>query len=211
MNTIRNRAKEHMPMVLLTLLSIVQALALELLWSHIGERDDLYVWGFDASIGWLQVFASLTGLILIWLVYSTTVMRFSWVPSIPDSVWPFIIGILEFVLISSMGQDTFAQWFFVMALLFTIMTVGNHSVMRRARLDEDNAEFFASVKPAKLKDFLPHIAAVSGLILCGFYLGWTGNSGWGALLALLFALGVLSNQIFLSTRFWAQSIGDRPR
>lgn len=31
----RERAKQQMPMVLLTLLSIIQALALELVWSHI--------------------------------------------------------------------------------------------------------------------------------------------------------------------------------
>jgi hypothetical protein len=40
----RERAKQQMPIVLLTLLSIIQALALELLWSHIEatpERDAL--------------------------------------------------------------------------------------------------------------------------------------------------------------------------
>ncbi len=208
MKAIRNRAKEHMPMVLLTLLSIVQALALELLWSHIGDRSDLYVWGFDALIGWLQVCTCLTGLIQIWLIYSTTVMRFSWVPSIPDSVWPFVIGILEFIMISSMGPDTLAQWCIVLALLFAIMTAGTHSVMRRARQDPDNADFFATITPARLKDFSSQIAAVSGLTLFGIYFWWSGSSGWVAVFALLFALGFLAYQILNTTRFWAQSIAD---
>ena len=42
MDIIRNRATDQFPMVLLTLLSIVQALALELLWDHLRNRPDLY-------------------------------------------------------------------------------------------------------------------------------------------------------------------------
>lgn len=38
----RERAKRQMPMILLTLLSIIQALALELLWSLSSRRLALY-------------------------------------------------------------------------------------------------------------------------------------------------------------------------
>jgi len=41
-SVIRDRAKEHFPMVFLTLLIIVQALALELLWSHVRGADYLF-------------------------------------------------------------------------------------------------------------------------------------------------------------------------
>ena len=37
MNPLRDRAKEHFPTVLLTLLSIVQALSLELWWQYLSE------------------------------------------------------------------------------------------------------------------------------------------------------------------------------
>jgi hypothetical protein len=198
-----------MPMVLLTLLSIVQALALELLWSHIGERSDLYVWSFDAFLGWLQVLASLAGLIQIWLVYSTTVMRFAWVPSIGDSVWPFFIGILEFVLINNMGLSSLSRWLFVMALIFGLMTAGTHSVMRRARLNSGNAEFFATVDRATTKDFIPQVLAVLGLSLFAAYFWRNDDSGWVALLALMYALGLLAYQIFLTGKFWNQSISEQ--
>ena len=42
METMRERAKEHLPHVLLTLLSIMQALALELLWDRVTSEDYLF-------------------------------------------------------------------------------------------------------------------------------------------------------------------------
>jgi hypothetical protein len=41
MQKMRSRAKTHFPSVLLTLISIIQALALELMWSKIVESDFL--------------------------------------------------------------------------------------------------------------------------------------------------------------------------
>lgn len=51
----RNRAKEIFPMVLLTLLSIVQALALEFLWDHTRHRSDLFELSIAVIPGWLQL------------------------------------------------------------------------------------------------------------------------------------------------------------
>lgn len=46
MSKIRTRAQMHFPTVLLTLISIIQALALELMWSKIVESDSLLVVDF---------------------------------------------------------------------------------------------------------------------------------------------------------------------
>ena len=195
-------------MVLLTLLSIVQALALELLWAHINERTDLYVSGTAAIVGWLQVIVVLTGLILIWLIYAATVMRFRWIPSVSDSVWPFLIGMMEFVLVGTMGVDNLAEWFFVMALLFGVLTGVIHSIMRRARRDADNDEFFAAFEPASLQSFYPNIAVVSGFCLLGTYFWWSDNEGWIAFMALLATLGAQLYQGLMLARFWAISMGE---
>jgi hypothetical protein len=89
MDSIRNRAKKRFPTVLLTLLSIVQALALEFLWGHSRHRPELYEATSGALIGWLQIAATLNVIILIWLAYASMVMRFRWTPTTADSVWPF--------------------------------------------------------------------------------------------------------------------------
>ena len=84
MNSIRVRAKEHFPTVLLTLVSIVQALALELLWSHLHEADYLFRLSWIAVISWIQIAATVIGIVLIWVIYSGNVIRFRWVPSTGD-------------------------------------------------------------------------------------------------------------------------------
>ena len=53
MKSIRDRAKKRFPTVLLTLLSIVQALALEFLWDHSRHRPELYEATATALLGWL--------------------------------------------------------------------------------------------------------------------------------------------------------------
>ena len=63
----RSNRSESVPAVgvLLTLLSIVQALALELIWSHLHEVDYLFEVSLTAAIAWLQIGATLLGIVLI--------------------------------------------------------------------------------------------------------------------------------------------------
>ncbi len=44
MSDIRDRAKEQLPSVLLTLMSIIQALALEFLWEYVREAPRAFTW-----------------------------------------------------------------------------------------------------------------------------------------------------------------------
>jgi len=83
-------------MVSLTLLSIIQALALELLWSHIKATPELLLLNWAAFLSWLQIAVTLMGFILIWLLCSSVTMRFTWTPSPSsgDSVIPFGVRLL---------------------------------------------------------------------------------------------------------------------
>ena len=208
MNTIRNRAKEHLPTVLLTLLSIVQALALELLWSHVREASYLLELSLLAVISWAQIAASLIGIVLIWFIYVGNVVRFRWVPTTSDSVYPFLIGLLEFMLVETLGREDVGMWFICLALIFALMTWVTHITMRRARLDGENDAFFSTVKPAVLRDFYPAIAIVCGLMLAGVYLLASGDTGIVAMLASLAATCLLAWQFYLSAHFWDRSLSD---
>jgi len=166
-NLVRNRAKTHFPAVLLTLLSIVQAIALELLWAHLVESPFLYELTALAILGWMQVCSTLLGMILIWVVYASNVMRFSWVPTVTDSIYPFIVGIIEFWLVESLAPGSYGTWLIVMGLLVAIMTWISQTTMRRARFDEDNADFFRGVPPATWKDFIPQLLIVAIFLSLG--------------------------------------------
>lgn len=193
-------------MVLLTLLSIVQALALELLWGEIRQSTTLYGVSQAALIGWLQIVVALTGIILIWITYASIVMRFRWVPTTADSVLPFVIGILEFVMVDSLDPAELGRWFLILALIFAIMTAVGHATMRRARRDPDNEEFFRTVEPATWRDFYAPMVTVGGFLVAGMYFWASDRRGWDAVVALLVALAVLLNQLFASARYWRRSM-----
>jgi hypothetical protein len=202
----RARAKAHMPMVLLTLLSIVQALALELLWGHVQEQDYLLALSWPALLGWIQIGATLLGILLIWLVYTSMVMRFRWVPTTSDSVFPFLIGIIEFILIATLGPDTIGQWCLMLGVIFGVTTWVSQGILRRAREDGENAEFFTTVTRARLRDYRLQITVVVVLAAFGVSLWITGHQGWGALLALAFATASLAAQALEINRFWRRSM-----
>jgi hypothetical protein len=208
MNEMRERTKEHFPTVLLTLLSIVQALALELLWSHLGEAPHLFAVSWLALLSWIQVSATFLGIVLVWVVYASNVMRFSWVPTTTDSVMPFLIGLLEFTLVETLGPATLGIWFVLMAMLVGIMNWIAHATMRRARLDADNEPFFRDRQPATLRDFYEPMAAVAGLLLAGLYLFTSGDQGILSLCALLATTSLLAGQFFVTARFWKKSLAE---
>ncbi len=208
MKIIRDRAKEQLPMVLLTLLSIVQALALELLWSYVRESDYLFDMTWSALLTWIQIGSSFFGIVLIWIVYASTAMRFRWVPSTSDSVYPFIIGILEFILIEMLAPAYMGWWFICLAIIFGLMTWVTHMKMRRARLDGENDEFFTKFEPATMRDFYPVFTIISILFLAGVYLGISGDRGIVALAAVSVAIAGLVRQFFAAARFWELSVSE---
>ena len=195
-------------MVLLTLLSIVQALALELLWSYVRESAYLFEMSWTALLTWIQIGTSFLGIVVIWLVYASTAMRFRWVPTTSDSVYPFVIGLLEFILIEMLAPEYMGWWFFCLALIFGLMTWISHMTMRRARLDGENDEFFANLAPATARDFFPAFVIVFILILAGSYLAVTGDRGMVALVAVLVAFAGLVRQFIVAARFGEMSVSD---
>ncbi len=208
MNIIRDRTKEHLPMVLLTLLSIVQALALELLWSYVRESDYLFDMTWIALLSWIQIVTSFIGIVVIWVVYTSTAIRFRWVPTMSDSVYPFFIGILEFILVETLAPEYMGLWFVCLASIFGLMTWVSHMTMRRARLDGENAAFFANLEPATARDFYPAFIIIFVLILAGAYLGVSGDRGVVALVAVSVAFAGLVRQLIVAARFWEMSVSE---
>ena len=195
-----------MPMVLLTLLSIIQALALELTWQHLVDQPYLFEATFIAFASWLQIVTTLLGILLIWLLYSTMVMRFRWVPSTSDTVFPFLIGLIEFTLIAVLGPERLMWWFIALAVLFATTHWSIQLILVQARRDGENAAFFSTIPPATLRDFAPTIGVCTLLFAVGITLGVTGHQGMFVLLGLLIAAGAIAWQIYQNTRYWQRSM-----
>jgi phosphatidylglycerophosphate synthase len=135
-------------------------------------------------------------------------MRFTWVPSTSDSVYPFIVGVCEFVLVELHAPEHFGWWFVCLAIIFALMTWVSHSTMRRARQDGENDEFFARLAPATRRDFYPAYGIISALMLAGIYLTVSGNRGLFALVAVVTTVAFLLRQFVVAARFWDMSVSD---
>lgn len=128
----RTRARELLPSVLLTVLGIVQALALELLWE--GRPERLLAWrAIDAAAtGWILHGTLFLGVVLVWVQFAVTVMRITWTPSLFDLVVPFVIGVMEFTLVATMVPEAVHWWFMGMAAVSVVTASVNFSIFARA-------------------------------------------------------------------------------
>lgn len=207
-NDMRRRVKDQLPTVLLTMLSIVQALALELLWDHLTHTPGLSALTFETLLAWLQISATFVGVLLVWLIYASTVMRFRWVPTNGDLVFPLFVGMLEFLLVELLGVALLGPWLITFALVFGLMTWSSQATYRRARQDSDNAAFFANTPRATFKDFIWSGAVVVVLAALGLALWLSGHTGWFAAVSVAAVLSVLLYQLYLSAVFWRRSVFD---
>lgn len=206
MKIIHERIKDNFPTVLITLLSIVQALALELLWNHIIDADYLFEPGLEALLWWMQVLATLIGVMLIWLVYAMNAMRFRWLPGTMESIFPFIVGIIQFIVVADLGPGNVGEWLVSMAVIFLMMVWSAQSSLRRARQDPDNEEFFADIEPATLADFFPQIFASCILIATGLYILFADAPFAVSVVAITASFGILLHQALLVRLFWLQTL-----
>ena len=202
MSVIRNRAQAQFPSVLLTLISIIQALALELLWSEITQSSFLWEITRESIVAWAMIGASLLAILQIWVMYTTLVMGFTWAPSLRDSIFPFVIGIQEFMLVTLISDEFSANWLYVLASIYITANWVSHITFRRARRQSENSQFFVGRKPATLRDFRWAMAIICTLTTFGIVVDLAGNANWVPLFAAVLANVTIIFSIFSSRRLW---------
>ena len=158
---------------------------------------------------WVQLLVTLMGIVQIWLMYVSLVLRFVWLPSIWDTVIPFGIGLLEFLLISMMGVEQLGEWLLVMAALFALATVAMHTAHARARSDAENSYFFRHIDKASWRDYRETAIGVTAMAVIGGYLLVHGYQAFVALFGLLLAGSLLGLQTFLTRRYWMHTLVPR--
>ncbi|MFP6641226.1 MAG: hypothetical protein VCC04_13350 [Myxococcota bacterium] len=208
MESIRQRAVSMLPSVMLTALSMVQAIAIELLWSRLWESPYLWVWGWEAVVGWSQSVTCFVGFLLMWVLYVTMVVQFRWVPSIRDIIIPFLVGVLEFGLIAATAPSLLGIWFGILGLLFLVSFWTSQTTAMRARRDPRNREFFDGTEPATWRDLVWPAVPPGALFALSLFFFLTGSKGAFALMAVLIALGFILNRMWILSRWWNHAISE---
>ena len=207
MSRIRRRATKQLPSVLLTLLSIIQAIAIESLWGRTMDHPEFFGLTWVALIGWLQVAVTLSVIILIWLIYVALVMRFRWTPAFADSALPFVVGISQFVLIGFTVPGQLGIWCVALGMLSAIAMIIDYRFLRRARQDPRNSEFFDNVLPATWLDYATQILFAIFAVIAGLFIQMTGHNGWFAITTLVVAFVAIVYNFWLQAHFWNKSMG----
>jgi hypothetical protein len=208
LSTVRARAKEQLPQVLLTLMSIIQALALEFLWDDVRVAERALRW--DAVSTWFQIVADMLGIVQVWLLYTSATMRVRWTPSMRDLIIPFLIGILEFILIDLTGPDHRGLWFLTLAAVYVVASWDAQSVFSRARQDPDNVEFFSRFRPQTRLDRFEAPFVIGTLVGFGLVAEFIDDPPELVLAGLTFACAVLIYRMEVARRFWDRSMSIEP-
>ena len=201
-----SRARELLPTIVLTLLSVVQALALEALWSAVHENPLFFAGGADAWVVWLQALAIFQGIIVVWLFYIAIVMRFSWIPATRDSIAPFVLGAGELSMIQTMDPDLLAWWFWILAAIFAFSTRISNSMFAAGLQDPSNTGVWMPQPGGALERSASYLAA-GGIALLGGLVWWQGGNGAVALVSVVFANLALFGQAMLIQHYWRLWVG----
>jgi hypothetical protein len=208
MNKIRERVKFNVPAVVLTLLGIVQAFALELLWTFIAAEDALVTFNLEGVFLGLQSLSIFLAILGVWLVYASAVTRFVWVPSFLELVLPFWVGLIQFLLVELMGVKDFPIWLLLTAILFATLRWIGQTTMLKARRDPENASFFDQTSPATWRDFLSVYLITFGMLLGGglaWALGFSLTAKVGVMIAIIVVLFAQLRQMEI---WWTRSVRD---
>jgi hypothetical protein len=200
----RQRAREQFPSVLLGVLGIIQALALELLWDEgVGGLDR---WrALDAALaGWLQVVAVFLGVIVLWLMYATLVLRFAWVPRFADLVFPFVLGALEFLLVEWTAPEHIAAFFLGLA---TIFVLGGAMTFSTFRIMIDAGDLPGLPLRAQIAGYAPTAVVAGALVTCALVAGSAGPASPATVACLGVANLGLVAQIQMFRRYWWADVG----
>jgi len=206
METRKQRAREQFPQVLLAVLGIIQALALELLW----ERGVAGLPRWEAvgapTSGLLQVLAVFLGVVVIWVIFATMVLRFRWLPRFRDLVSPFVLGALEFLLIEWMAPADLARWFALLAFIF-VAAAATTFLTFHAALAED--ELGGRPLRHQVASYVPSGVVIVGLLLCTAAVAWRGPASATSFVALLLANLGLATQLLVVRLYWYRDLeGD---
>lgn len=210
METIRTRATDSLPSVLLTLLGMIQAIALEVLWSRAMTAEHLKVavrgWSQVAVTGWLQVASVFLGIVVIWLLYVSLVMRFRWLPSTRDSILPFVIGVGEFLLAERLEPEHLHWWLYAMAALFAVAAYTSWTSFQAARRHPDNREIFQTFVESRWESVGRPLLSVAVIALLGAAVQATGPGSLVGLAAVAITLGALAVQLQRLHAWWVLTV-----
>jgi hypothetical protein len=182
MSTYKERYRENAPGIFLALVSMIQAVALEMLVSRAYELSADASGASEVAVVLIQGASTLLFGFYWWVVVAQGVFSLRWTPGFGDVIAPFALGIGQLLAVQLMGPDHLLSWAYLMGTLLLVVAPLLFFSLRDFGQFPENKEFVANIPRNILTAFnlsaglaLFGAGVLSGLTDLGQlgYLGWT--------------------------------------
>ena len=202
MTDLGSRAKEAFPLLQITLVGMVVAIALEALVARLQEVDAAFALTRESLVIWLQGIFLFQVAVYLWVAYAVLAFLASWSMRWVDFVAPFFLGVVLFATIALIGTERMDVWFGLIALAFfsgTWIFLRNAAV---AASDPENVYFNAT--PYR-RGGAALLAGVGALGLLGATLVGLLSTSWLAVPILILENGLIAGAIVVWIRWWTET------
>jgi hypothetical protein len=137
---LQQRLKDSFSLVYLTLLSVIQGVALADLALIVGAGYQQFT-----VMRWLLVLVNFGLVISIWHTFTIHITLWSWIPDLRDAIVPFMIGALELVFNHTISLSLSA-WLFTLAIIASMATLSIWYVSQRAKEESENTKLLGLLR-----------------------------------------------------------------
>lgn len=206
---VKQRLKGSFSQVHLTLLSVIQGVALADLAFIVGAGYQHFT-----VLRWLLVLVSFGMVITVWHQFTMHITLWGWIPDLRDAVIPFMIGALE-LLFNHTITLSLSAWLFIAAIIASMALLAILYVGQRAKEESENTRMlnllrrqhriFAlySLGTGALYLLLAVLSRVEGLEASN---GVQTGRGLLALALVLLVAGCIAGVSIISMRSWNQVV-----
>ncbi len=167
----REKALRQFPSMYVTLVSVIQAIALETLVSRVGELGLSPSLSWESALVWLEVGLLGQTVFYVWISYTLLVTIAQWVFRFSDFAAVFAVGVFQFTAISWIGADSIEPFMMIAAVGFLAGAWITWSNTGAAQTRPENARIMQAL-PRRL---VVTLLAMVGLL--GLLVGVPGQSG----------------------------------
>jgi hypothetical protein len=134
---LHNKLKESFGPIYLTVLSVIQGVALADLASVVQASYQEFTF-----VHWLLTAIDFVMFIIIWNAYTIQSAIWTWIPDLRDAIIPFLFGALELFLNHAITL-TLTAWLTALTLLSGMGMLANLHSIRRSKEESDNARLLS--------------------------------------------------------------------
>jgi hypothetical protein len=205
----KQRLKDSFSLVYLTLLSVIQGVALADLALIVGSGYQEFT-----VVRWLLVLVNFGVMITIWHTFTMHITLWGWIPDLRDTVIPFMIGAVELVFNHTISLSL-SSWLFNMVIIASMAMLAIWYVGQRAKEEDENTRMLSLLRK-HLRLYALYNLGVSALYLLLAVIsrvesleasnGVQTGRGVLALTFVLLVAGCVVGESIISIRSWNQAV-----